>query len=191
MKKAELILSGLCIRCLLFWIFGLQYGKMYFVFTYLILSLFYLIFGFAYYNEISWNKLFKSDSYSSLQKGSILKGIATGLIYFLILCCILFQITLWPGVIAMGSSGMFFSILLIIIIFFRFSKGNRINQNSIRSIIFVSLMSFLFLLPLKLKLSVFYYSYPKEVKEAYLKYFETLDPNDWDKVVKELVKAEH
>lgn len=191
MKKLEISILIINFIFLLLWIFGWLLAKKIFLVLFLLISLYYLFFGFAYYQPISIQNLFKRDAYSNLPKGAILKGIFTGINYFFLLICILFQFMLWPGAFAMANSGAIFTLPILILLFYRLSKGGKLNANSHRSLIFSGLMLVLFLMPPSMKLSVFYQTYPNSLKDAYSKYFDSPSPENWEEVSKELIKAEN
>lgn len=81
----------------------------------LALSAVYLIFGFAFFNNVPVKKMFKKTAYSGVSAVKIIYAIFAGWTLAIIVYGVVFGMHNWPGTEIMLLNGIFMSLLLFIV----------------------------------------------------------------------------
>jgi branched-subunit amino acid transport protein len=79
MKKIELVLIGFVVLALIIRFFHLPYSEELTTYSLKFISVVYLYFGFALFNNIELKNIIKKDSYQTISKNRIFGGIVTGI----------------------------------------------------------------------------------------------------------------
>jgi hypothetical protein len=112
MKTIEKILTGFSFLGILFFILSWQGANILLMGSMGALSMLYLYFGFAFFSQIGFRKIFKKTSYEIVGTNTILKGIFAGVILSLALVSFLFKILDWPG----AQTQMYLALLGLLIL---------------------------------------------------------------------------
>jgi len=97
MKKAEIILVIVSIIGLALKLFNIPFGGLVFLFSLLSLSLIYYPMGFAFFNSIQVQNVFKKESYAGIGWKRIVGAVAAGAVVSTLLIGVLFVIMHYPG----------------------------------------------------------------------------------------------
>ena len=144
MKRIELTLTIACIISVILNFTLIQ--KDFVMYAMLSLALFYLIFGFAVFNNVQLRHLFRKDSYREIRKLKILGAVATGITLFLAIFAI-FTFIIDLFFVALLTIALLPLTIISIIGGLRYitNKSNYCMQILKRTVVFVSLcLAFLF-----------------------------------------------
>lgn len=187
MKRIELILIALSGLVLILNFLKIPGSDFSLGLIFSLISIFYLYFGFAFFNNVRLRKIFKKASYQGISSGRILGGIATGIFLSIGIIAIMFKVFSFPGAmiqLALGLLGLGI-ITLIALIKFGASKEEYYSKILKRTLIIGTLLLSFLVIPDKLVLDLKYPDHP-ELVNAILK--AKADPgNDelWDRVAEE------
>ena len=133
MKKAEIILALLALISLLMKLTEIPLGGLLFLFSMLILSLLYYPFGFAFFNNIRLQDIFKKESYKGISKGRIFGAIGAGIGLSTVIVGIIFSVMHYPSAGFNLVMGLVLTIIVLGIALFKNSK----QSNEFYHIIFI------------------------------------------------------
>jgi len=177
MKITEKILTVIAILATIMKLLHWPGANILLILSLLFLSILYMYFGFAFFNNIRLREIFKKDSYKETAVLRIIGAIFTGIIIGSGLIGILFVALFWPGGLIMLSFIIFFGLILLSFIVYKLIRTGAIFYKRIlfRLGVVYLLSLFLYLLPWRAKLNWRYPSDPDYV-EAYIEYHE--NPTD-------------
>ncbi len=92
---------GLCLR-----LFSVEGGVFLSTLSFMLLSLFYLFFGFLLFNEIPWRGIFKNNSYKAIKWKRLLWSVTVGLVFAIVVPGVLFALNKWMGAPIILSGGL-------------------------------------------------------------------------------------
>ncbi len=141
MKNTEKILGIIFVLGLILKIANISGGMMLVLISSLLLSTLYFYLGFALFNDIPLNKVFKNDTYLSISKNKIIYAISVGFGLSILLTAIFFKLQNYTGQIPMMLVGLSVSLINLIfgIVKFAQNKSSFYKKILIRLIIFGSL----------------------------------------------------
>ena len=135
MKKFELALGGLAIVALILKFTGIVGAGLLMALVFMSLSLFYYL-SFALINNISLNKIFKKESYSSTTPLRVIGAVLLGFAISPIILGTLFIVQEWPGGVNQLIIGLFALILIAIVAFIKRDKSEYYKLVFERIVIF-------------------------------------------------------
>jgi hypothetical protein len=97
MKKTETILILISLVAIILRLFSIEGGVMLSTFSFGILSLFYLFFGFLIFNNIPIKSVFRKNAYGDLNWKRLLWSVVTGIFLFIAIIGFLFKLNKWEG----------------------------------------------------------------------------------------------
>ena len=190
MRKAEKIIAVIAITSLGLNLFLVTGGGAMTVLTLFLLSLIYMIFGFAIFNKLKLRDLFNKESYNEISPKRIIGAVGAGLALSTTTIGLLYKIQGWTGASVQLGTGIVCLVAVMIISIIKNSKNKSDYYRGIikRCIIFSSLGVILLLLPEKAWTDFKYRNHP-----TYLKALEkaSADPDNdslWKKVDEERTK---
>ncbi|MBL7941800.1 MAG: hypothetical protein JNM00_03490 [Flavobacteriales bacterium] len=116
MKRFEYILIILAVTGLIMRICLIPGGAMLMILSATLLSLFYMWFGFAFFNKIGFTGIFKRNSYKGGGAHTQLPAIAMGMALALMLLSILFKLQLWQGSFFLFLQGIVLGVIVFVIV---------------------------------------------------------------------------
>ena len=134
MKKTEIILGITAIIAILSKFINIPKSNMAILISILLLSLLYLIFGFALLNQIRFSEILKKKSYINASGKKIIGAIALGISFSLVLLGILFKLMIWPFAAEQLGTGLKLLgiVSLVYIIYFSIRKTSNLKKIFIR-----------------------------------------------------------
>jgi hypothetical protein len=123
MNKLEKILGLIVLVALIFKLTLITGGGILIVLSLSVLAIIYYPFGFALFNKIGFQQIFKRDSYKGLSALRIIGAIGVGTALSIICIGILFKLQHWPGSKINLLAGLITSLILLIIILIKYSKN--------------------------------------------------------------------
>lgn len=97
MKKTELILIALALLALVLVKIEMTGAILIILFTYLLLSVFYFLFGFALFNGIDYKEILVPETYKNIPGWKIILGIFMGWLSSVMVSGVLFTVQQYPG----------------------------------------------------------------------------------------------
>ncbi len=122
MNKLEKIVGVIVLIALILKLTMIPGGGILIVLSLSILSIIYFPFGFALFNQIEIKRILKRDSYKGLSALRIVGAIGVGMALSLICIGILFKLQHWPGSTSNLLTGLFTSLIVLIIALIRYFK---------------------------------------------------------------------
>ncbi len=192
MKKTELILIGIAIIAMIMKFFHMPFSGVLTVLSFTFLSVIYMYFGFALFNNIRFRKIFKKETYKEISTKRIIGGVSAGFALSVSVVGIMFKFQSWPGASFNLYSGIAMLTVIAIISIIKMKKSrDKYYSNILKRIAFYGAISiFLVSIPLKTWLEWKYPNNPEYVK-AVLE--ANSDPDNrklWEKVDKEREKMQ-
>ena len=184
MKKIELVLIGFVVLALIIRFFHLPYSEELTTYSLKFISVVYLYFGFALFNNIELKNIIKKDSYQTISKNKIFGGIGTGIALAITVNGISFKFQSLPGTAFILGIGLLGIILIASFSLSKLKKStDNYYSNILKRIVFFGLISiFLFAIPTENWLKWKYPNHPEYVN-AVLEARENSDNQElWDKV---------
>lgn len=166
MKKAELILGISCLVALALNLSFLPGGSILTVLTFSALSVFYLYFGFALFNDVPLKQIFQQSSYTHINKGRIIGAVGVGIALSATTGGLMFKFQSWPGAKINLGIGVFALFLVTIVGLFKYSKNRSPYYTNIfkRVVLFGALALTLLFIPKKTWLNFKYRNNPAYVE---------------------------
>lgn len=122
-KKTELILISLTLLAIVLVKIDMTGAVLIILFTYMLLSLFYFVFGFALFNGIEYKDILAADTYKKLPNWKVVLGVAMGWLSSIMVGGILFKVQHYPGAEFMLIVSLFPLAILHLIAYFTFPPG--------------------------------------------------------------------
>lgn len=122
MKKAELLIGGLCLLTILMSLIPVPGSVLWSSLTFFTMAFMYFYLGFALLNNIGFKQIFKKKSYAGMSALRLLGTIGAGISLVITLLGILFYLNIWPGAQIMLTFGISGIILVSIVCFFKHYK---------------------------------------------------------------------
>ena len=97
MKNFERIFIGIALLSLVLKFFLITGGGILCFLSLITLSGFYFYLGFAFFNDLRINQIFKKESYLDIPRNRIFGGIISGISLSILLMGLLFKLMHWPG----------------------------------------------------------------------------------------------
>lgn len=190
MKTTELTLSVLAVVAFILNLLVVSFGSVLVVVSLSLLSLFYFYLGFALFNDVPLQRLFKKDSYQGTSTQRIAGGIATGIGITIVLTGVLFKIQTWPGANTNIASGLVVLSAILVISVIMYLKTSSVYYTRIlkRIAIYGALGVVLLLLPKYTILEFKYRNYPGYVEAVKKAQGSPGNPGLWQKVDEERQK---
>ena len=187
MKKAEITLLVLAFIGILFTFLHYPGSGVITILSFSSLSVMYMYFGFALFNNIRLRSIFKKASYTGISRRRIIGGIGAGAALSLSAIGMMFKFQSFPGTLIQLGIGLLALIIVAIISLVKNRKSTDAYYPNIlkRVISFAIVCTFLIVVPHKMWLTMKYPGYPEFVN-AILEAEE--DPDNqalWDKVAEE------
>ena len=123
MKKTELILIALALLALVLVKIDMTGAILIILFTYMLLSVFYFLFGFALFNGIDYKDILVADTYKNIPSWKIILGIVMGWLSSIMIGGILFKVQQYPGAELMLIVSLFPLAIMHLIAYFTFHPG--------------------------------------------------------------------
>lgn len=141
MKALEKFLAALCIISPGFQLGGLSGSAFLILISFLSLSTYYFVFGFAVFNSISFKGIFKRQSYQDTNALKIIAAVVAGISVATIVVGILYKLFSWSGAHVQIIAGVTQAFFIILVSAFRYrkSKSNYYLQILYRLAIFAGL----------------------------------------------------
>lgn len=184
MNKAELLLLILLINGLFLHLMMIPGGTILLSLSNLMLCLYYILFGFAIFNNIPLKKVFKKESYSEITSNKIILSVITGIVLSLITWTMMFLFLNWPGVFILFFISIISLVLLAIGLFIGYKAHNAPFLIPIfrRLALYGSIIIIMYLIPSSTFIDFRYRKYP-EYLEAYHKALANPENEDlWKQV---------
>ncbi|WP_452230091.1 hypothetical protein [Lacinutrix sp. MEBiC02404] len=172
MKKTEMLLAGFILLVFIFKLMHWPYNSEIIALGTVFLSLLYLGFGFALFNNIRLINILKPEPYTGISKLRINGAIATGFVFSILTIYCLFKLMFWPyGHIGLEIGLKLFAFLVVIILVLYFVKNRNIflKLNYIR-FLFIGIIATALYFITNDQLVDLYYGSDPEYAEAYKAY---------------------
>lgn len=125
MNKLEKILGFIALAALILKLIPLPGSATFLILSLSLLSIIYYLFGFAFFNQIQFKKIFNKDSYKELSNLRIIGAIAVGIVLAIICIGLLFKLQRWPGARINLFMGLILSLIVLIIALIKYSKSKE------------------------------------------------------------------
>jgi putative Mn2+ efflux pump MntP len=147
MKKTELILIAGGVTGIVMALFDLPLYRLVAPLFLLPLALLYLYLGFALFNDISLQKIFKAESYKSLGAWRLLTAIGTGFALSSVTVGVMFSVLNYPMARSLLVYGIAWAVIMIIVALVKNIKDkNRFYRKIILRCIIFAIIGVIFLL---------------------------------------------
>jgi hypothetical protein len=123
MNKLEKILGIIALLGLIFKFAIFHGGSLLLALSLSSLAFLYFYLGFAFFNQIGFKGIFKSESYKGLSKFRIIGAIGVGVALSMICIGILFKLQNWYFATLYLYGGLILALIIIIVTAFRFKKS--------------------------------------------------------------------
>ncbi len=123
MKKTEIIIVTLSFLALGLNLLLIPGGGLLTVLTFSILSVLYMYFGFALFNDIRLRDIFKKDSYKGISSKRIFGAIGTGFALSAMTAGLMFKFQSWPGADFYLKAGLFGLLIVTVIGLVKYYKN--------------------------------------------------------------------
>ena len=147
MKRLELyIFPSILVIGILFYLLGYPFSSMITITSLFGLSCLYFYFGFALFNNISFRKIFKKESYKDISTWRIIGAICTGISVSIVLLGIMFKIFRWPFANQLLIIGVAFLNVIFVIGFVKIIKEKRLfYKRLLVRVVFYGVLGYIFL----------------------------------------------
>ncbi len=125
MKKFEKIFGIITIIALVMKLFLIPGAGILLTLSLSVLSCFYFLFGFAFFNGIKLKQIFQSSSYKGISALRIIGSIGLGIGLSEICMGILFKIQHWPGAHLQLHCGLLIILIILIVALFQYFKSEN------------------------------------------------------------------
>ena len=179
MKNFERIFVGIAVVSLVMKFFLVTGGNILFALSLASLISLYFFFGFAYFNNLMLNQIFKKESYSNISSVKLFTVIFSGIAMAVSLTGMMFYLLHWAGQTLILYLGILISIPLFPILLLNFKDD---FQGSFRKI-FIRLATTFFvailfvIIPESLVIKIQYKNYPQYLNSAERYYKNPTDEN--------------
>ena len=148
------------------------------------LSVIYMYFGFALFNNIQFRKIFKKETYKEISTKRIIGAVGAGLALSVSAIGILFKFQSWPGASANLIMGIVTLSIVAIISLTKMKKSADNYYSNIlkRIVIFGAICIFLFAIPTETWLSWKFPNNPEYVQAVLEAQADANNQELWDKV---------
>jgi len=187
MKRTELILIGIAVLALLMKLLHLPTSGILTILSLSSISVIYMYFGFALFNNLRFRKIFKKESYKEISTKRIVGGVGAGLALSISAIGILFKFQSWPGAsvnLIMGIVGL--TVVTIISLIKMKKNTDNYYSNILKRVVgFGAICIFLFVIPTKTWLGWKYPNNPEYIQSVLDAQANPNNQELWDKVDEE------
>lgn len=184
MKKAEIIILTLSIIAIGLNLLLIPGAGVLTALTLSTLSVIYMYFGFAFFNDIRLRNIFKKEAYGQIDKLRIIGAIGTGFALSLTIIGLLFKFQFWPGADYNLGAGLFGLLIVTIVGAIKYSKNKSEYYKRIftRVALFGGLGLILILIPNSTWIEIKYRNHPAYADALKKSIAAPEDKELWEKV---------